>query len=224
MNNYKTIDLDSYPRKEHFQRFLACEYPHITGTFEVDITKWLHHIKEKGYPFHLSFVYAAARAANSVPEFRRRIKDKGIIEYDYCNPSYTVALPDETYRFCMVNTNQPFDVYLEESKIRHEKSLHAKHLAEEGDPESLLFTTSTPWFYYTQANLPIPSRDFSIPNLGWGKYKTEKKLALVDGQVTEYEVVTIPFTIMAHHALVDGFHMSKVLDNLDAELTAMLSF
>ncbi len=222
--NYKTLDLSTYIRKEHFERFLEIEHPIASTTVQLDITDWYHHIKSKGYPFFLSFLYAASRAANAVPEFRQRIRDRGIIEYDYCYPSYTVALPDGTYRFCLVNTDQPFETYLEEGKTKQERALHDTHLAEEQDPESLLWVTSTPWFSYTQCVLPYTDKNFSIPNLSWGKYKIEKKLALENGAVIEREEITLPFTIMINHALMDGMHVANYLSLLEEELKLMMQF
>ena len=100
---YKSIDLSSYPRREHFAHFRDMQYPFVTLTAQVEVTDWLRCLKEAGYPFFLCFQYAVVRAANRVPEFRQRIRDNGIVEYAFCNPSYTVALPDRTYRYCMVN-------------------------------------------------------------------------------------------------------------------------
>ena len=124
---YKNIDMTTYPRKDHFDHFRNMEYPFVTMTVQVDISDWIKRLKKAGYPFFLCFQYAVARAANSVPQFRQRIEDDGIIEYSYCNPSYTVALPDDTYRYCMVNTDQPLNAYLEEAKVKQECIYRAKN-------------------------------------------------------------------------------------------------
>ena len=186
----KHIDMSKYPRIEHFNHFLAMDHPCASVTVQVDITDWVPRLKASGCPFFLSFQYAAVRAANRIPEFRQRIVPEGIVEYDYSNPSYTVALPDG----------------------------EAERLEEEGDVLSLLFTSCVPWLNYTEAMMPYPSNHFSIPNICWGGYKTEKYLALEDGQVVEKVKVSIPVTLLINHALIDGRHIGQFYANLDEEL------
>ena len=79
----KQIDISSYPRIEHFRHFLAMDHPCASVTVNVDITDFVPRLKAAGFPFFLSFQYAAVRAANRIPEFRQRIVDDGIVEYDW---------------------------------------------------------------------------------------------------------------------------------------------
>ena len=142
-----------------------------------------------------------------------------IVEYDFCNPSYTVALPDGTYRYCLVNANQPFPQYLEEGRIKQAAAIESEHLEEEGDAVMrLLFTSSVPWLNYTEAMMPYPDNHFSIPNICWGGYKSEKYLCLEDGMVTEKVKISIPVTLLINHALIDGLHIGQFYRNLDEEL------
>lgn len=214
----KHIDMSKYPRIDHFNHFLAMDHPCASVTVQVDITDWLPRLKASGCPFFLSFQYAAVRAANRIPEFRQRIVPEGIVEYDYSNPSYTVALPDGTYRYCLVNVNQPFEQYLEEGRIKQAAAQEAERLEEEGDVLSLLFTSCVPWLNYTEAMMPYPHNHFSIPNICWGGCKKEKYLALEDGQVVEKVKVSIPVTLLINHALIDGRHIGQFYANLDEEL------
>ena len=202
---YKHIDMSKYPRLDHFRHFLTMNQPFISITVQVDISDWLPRLKASGCPFFLSFQYAVVRAANRIPEFRQRILNEEIIEYDYCNPSYIVALPDDTYRYCNVNVNQPFSKYLEQSCIKQDAALHSEHLEEEDeDILSLLFISTVPWLNYTEAMMPA--------------YKSEKYLALEDGRVVERVKTSIPVTLLVNHALIDGIHVGRFFDNLGEEL------
>ena len=215
----KYIDMTKYPRLDHFRHFLTMQQPCVSITVQVDITDWLSRLKASGCPFFLSFQYAVVRAANRIPEFRQRIVDDKIVEYDYCNPSYIVSLPDDTYRYCNVNVNQPFAQYLEESRVKQDAALHSEHLEEEeGDVLGLLFISCVPWFNYTEAMMPYPGGSFSNPSFCWGGYKTEKYLALEDGRVTEKVKTSIPVTLFFNHALIDGIHAGRFFDNLGDEL------
>ena len=215
----KYIDMTKYPRLDHFRHFLTMQQPCVSITVQVDITDWLSRLKASGCPFFLSFQYAVVRAANRIPEFRQRIVDDKIVEYDYCNPSYIVSLPDDTYRYCNVNVNQPFAQYLEESRVKQDAALHSEHLEEEeGDVLGLLFISCVPWFNYTEAMMPYPGGSFSNPSFCWGGYRTDKYLALEDGRVTEKVKTSIPVTLFFNHALIDGIHAGRFFDNLGDEL------
>ena len=215
----KYIDMTKYPRLDHFRHFLTMQQPCVSITVQIDITDWLSRLKASGCPFFLSFQYAVVRAANRIPEFRQRIVDDKIVEYDYCNPSYIVSLPDDTYRYCNVNVNQPFAQYLKESRVKQDAALHSEHLEEEeGDVLGLLFISCVPWFNYTEAMMPYPGGSFSNPSFCWGGYRTEKYLALEDGRVTEKVKTSIPVTLFFNHALIDGIHAGRFFDNLGDEL------
>ena len=215
----KYIDMTKYPRLDHFRHFLTMQQPCVSITVQVHITDWLSRLRASGCPFFLSFQYAVVRAANRIPEFRQRIVDDKIVEYDYCNPSYIVSLPDDTYRYCNVNVNQPFAQYLEESRVKQDAALHSEHLEEEeGDVLGLLFISCVPWFNYTEAMMPYPGGSFSNPSFCWGGYRTEKYLALEDGRVTEKVKTSIPVTLFFNHALIDGIHAGRFFDNLGDEL------
>ncbi|MBQ3973548.1 MAG: hypothetical protein II628_05210, partial [Lachnospiraceae bacterium] len=51
----RNIDFASYPRKDHFEHFMAMENPFANVTVRVDITDWIRWLKEKEYPFFLTF-------------------------------------------------------------------------------------------------------------------------------------------------------------------------
>lgn len=218
--NFKKIDLDHYPRREHFKHFLSMENPFISVTFKCEITDWISAQKNSGLPFFLSFQYAVVHAANRVREFRQRIMDGEIIEYDFSNPSYTVMLPDRTFRFCSVNANIPYNQYLDEAKSMQEK-VSTEELTE-SDTLSLLFISCSPWFDYESLNLARPNRVSSNPNITWGKYTKENKLYIEDGKIMEKEVYTMPITIMVNHSLVDAIHISDFITYLNEELDKMI--
>ena len=109
---YKTLDMSAYRRKAHFDYFRAMACPYVGLTANVDITALLAKVKAKKLPFFLTVCYCAAQAANSVPEFRQRIVGEGIVEFDHCPTSHTVALEDGTYCYCTLRADMPFADYI----------------------------------------------------------------------------------------------------------------
>ena len=81
--SYQLIDMTKDPRSGQFAYFRQMLFPFAGVTAEVDITDFA--ARRQGRPFFLSFLYAVVRAANAIPQLRRRIRaDGSVVEYDWC--------------------------------------------------------------------------------------------------------------------------------------------
>lgn len=199
----RCIDMEQDPRREQFAYFRSLQNPTMGATVQVDVTEFLRRLEEKGYPFFLSFLYAVARAANQVPELRRRIEEDRVVEYDYCLPSCTVLKPDGAYAYCTLDTRLPFAEYLRQGRARLEEAKVRGTLEETGESASEIFVSCLPWLSYTALVQPMGDPADSNLRLTWGKYTWNGGRA------------TIPVTFLAHHALVDGLHMGQFFAALD---------
>lgn len=207
--DYKVIDMDKFPRRRHFDYFRSLAYPYVGVTVNVDITDFMAGRKASGAPFFLSLCYCVARAANAVPEFRQRIRGDGIIEYDWCQGSHTVALPDETYCYCTLDSRLPFDEYLPKAIEAHERAKREASVEDGEDADSLLFFSSGPWTTHTALIMPVPVPADSNPRITWGKYFEQNGRTLM------------PLTVQCNHALVDGVHIAHFYQALDRELSGL---
>lgn len=123
--NYRVIDMETNPRRDHFNYFNGMANPYAGMTVEVDITDFQAARKRSGRPFFLSFLYCAGRAANHVEQLRQRILDGGIVEFDSCDTSHTVMRENGTYSYCRLNCMQPFNEYIVTAeKLQEEARLH----------------------------------------------------------------------------------------------------
>jgi len=199
----KKIDLNTYPRKDHFTMFSKMQNPILNVSVQVDITEWLKRIKAEGKPFFLSCMYEVAEAANEVPQLRQRIKDGGIVEYDHCASSYTVLAKDESFRFCFADTSVPFDEYLERTKVEQKKAECEPKLVDHEDVLSCFFMSCIPWFSFTELSLPFNDNTFSNPSFTFGKYYEQNGRTLM------------PLAIQVNHALVDGVHLGKMFTKIE---------
>lgn len=197
------LDMKTYARRSHFEYFKDMAFPYVGVTVNVDITEFLAGTKEKKQPFFLSFLYYLANAANSVPEFRQRILDDRIIEYGQCKTSHTVALSDGTYCYCTLDSSGSFEVYLQDA-VRIQKEAAQKGSLKDGeDALSLLFVSTVPWLSYTALIQPVPHPADSNPRLTWGRYFTQEGRTL------------LPVSVLCHHALVDGIHITQFYKKLN---------
>ena len=163
-----------------------------------------------GRPFFLSMLYAVTRAANAVPQLRRRILPDGTVaEYDWCAPSYTAMKPDGVYVYCNVEGDLPYADFVAQGRRRQQEVLARGTLTEDGDVRSFLFVSSVPWLHYTQLQHPVESPEDSNPRISWGKY------------VTANGRTTLPVSLFVNHALADGLHISRFFQALELELAAL---
>ena len=101
---------------------------------------------------------------------------------------------------------EPFERFLPEAILRHEQAKTHACLEDGEDASSLLFISSLPWLRYTALQQPTPVPADSNPRITWGKYGME------GGRTS------LPVTLLAHHALVDGVHIAAFYDALEAEM------
>ena len=208
--NPKIIDLSAYPRRAHFEYFSSFANPYVGVTVEVDITPLMEMRSKTGAPFFLSLLYSAAQAANSVPELRQRIKDGRILEFERCPTSHTVAKPDGTYAYCVLNSDMPFGEFLPIASAAQEKCRISGTIEEDDSAIASFFISSVPWISYTGLVQPTPHPADSNVRITWGKYFDRNGRTI------------IPVSLLCHHALVDGRHMAQFYDALNAELEKML--
>ena len=210
--NYKYIDMTTYKRKSHFEYFNSLTYPYVGLTVNVDITGLPEVLKAKKLPFFLTICYCASKAANQISEFRQRIMENKIIEYDYCRTSHTVALSDGTYCYCDLDSNCSFEAYIKYAIQEQEKAKQTHSIQEtEQDALDKIFISTVPWVSYTALINPTPVPADSNPRITWGKYFTQN------------DKVLLPVSVLCHHALVDGLHISRFYDLLNAQISIIVN-
>lgn len=208
--NYRTIDLDTYPRRDHFRYFRSLQNPMMGVTVNVDVTALHAFCQARGCSFYLAFMHLAARAANAVPELRRRIHEGGIVEYDDCGTSHVELLEDGTYGYCTLFHGMDWDAYLPYAEAARRRCRESGSIEEDDDVEGLYFVTSLPWLHYTQLIQPTSGGDESNPRISWGRFEADGRGRLM-----------LPVTLLAHHALADGLHVARFFQGLDAQIAAL---
>lgn len=204
------IPLDAYPRREHFRYFTSLPNPYVGVTVDVDVTALVDTCKAADLSFYLCFMHAAALAADTVPQFRQRIHPEGIIQYDHCPTSHIELLENETYCYCTLYHHLPLKEYLAKAEAARSAARQNASIEEDEDVDSMYFITSLPWLHYSA--FVQPTGNDSNPRISWGKYEEDHRGRLM-----------LPVTVLAHHALVDGIHIARFYQQLDAQIAQLAS-
>jgi chloramphenicol O-acetyltransferase type A len=203
----REIDLESWPRREHFQFFSTFNHPHFSMCANMDLTKLLPFVKEHHISFTPAIVYIISRAANDIPEFRQRIRDKSVVEHDTVSPSVTILIENDLFSFCAIEYGHDFLDFCSRASQMFARVKRDPTLKDPPGRDDLLFMTSIPWVSFTSFNHPMrlhPSD--SVPRFAWGKY------------FEEGNQIKMPLSVQGHHALLDGIHMGKFYGKLETFL------
>ncbi len=203
----KNIDMENWSRRDHFDFFMRAEYPQYNVCFNLDITDFHGTIREAGLPFYHTVIYFTTAAANSIPEFRYRIRGESVVEHDILHPSFTHMRPGEDlFRMITVDMTGTLDEFLKAASEKSSKQnifIEADKLAGRDD---FLYITSLPWVSFTSISHTIRlNRDDAVPRLSWGKFFEQ------GGRIL------LPYSVHVHHGFVDGYHIG-LFENRLAEL------
>ncbi len=192
------IDIETWPRREHFKAFRAFDFPHFNMCANVDLTAFYPFVKQHSISFNLAVVYVLTRAANAVPEFRYRIRGDEVVEHEIVHPSSTIMGKNEVFSFCSMEYRENFPGFIERNSEKIARVRERPRLFEEGQGrDDLLFMTAIPWVSFTSFMHPLVFPVDSVPRFAWGKL-------FEDG-----EYLKMPLSVQAHHALMDGLHMGR---------------
>ena len=128
---------------------------------------------------------------------QERIRREGIVEYDRCLSSHTVALPNGSYCYCTLDCEKPFDEFLPYAQAETEHAKRAASLTDGADAAQLFFVTALPWLPFSSLSLPVPEPPDSNVRISFGGITEQNGRSL------------LPVNLTAHHALADGIHLSR---------------
>lgn len=209
--SFVKIDLTHDPRRQHLEYFSSLQYPYVGVTSDVDVTELVRFCKQKKYSFYLTFMHAAALAADGVAELRRRIRNGNVIEYSECPTSHVELLDSGAYCYCTLRHHMPLDEYISRAESARSRCLLNASIQEDDDVESMYFISTLPWLHYTALIQPVAGGEESNPRITWGRFQKDH-----GGREQ------LPVTLLAHHGLVDGVHIAKFYKNLQAQIQALM--
>lgn len=203
---FTPIDLETYSRREHYEHYknnVPCTY---SMTANVDITGLKEKAAEKNIKFYSALIYVISRAVNGRKEFRTCHDKNGVFGfYDVLHPTYTVFDKEsETFSSLWTEYNDDFESFCRKAEQDMKKYTGGGFLPQNDAPENLLNISAIPWRSFTGFNLNLPyGHDFYLPIFTAGKYFTE------NGKTY------IPFSVQVHHSVCDGFHVCRLLDDIE---------
>ncbi|MCP4670096.1 MAG: hypothetical protein GY857_02210 [Desulfobacula sp.] len=200
----KTVNMETWNRKESFDFFKQYEYPYFNVCSQVEITKTFQYLDRHNISKYNAVLWLLCAAANNVTEIRYRIRKNSVVEHDRLDPAHTFLTDKKLIAFC--TTEYTEDVPLFFKRVNRDKKATGANpdMKNAPDIDNLLYVSCVPWINFTSVSHPIKdSSNDSIPRICWGKLTHDR------------EKITMPVSLQLHHALADGYHAGLFFNHLE---------
>jgi chloramphenicol O-acetyltransferase type A len=203
------LDLDRWPRKEHFDFFRKFDEPFWGAVVDIDCTKAYQNAKASNASFFVWYLYKTLVAINAIESFRYRIDAGQIIIHDRIDASATISREDGSFGFSLIEFDADFEVFskaalIEIARVKNTPGLFTRSF----DQDNLIHFSSIPWVNFMSLS---HARSFSFPD-SCPKISFGKMTVAEDGKRT------MPMSVHVHHALMDGLHVGQFVDCFQSEM------
>lgn len=206
---YKKIDMDNWPRQEHFQYYrniVKCGY---SLTARIDVTRLVKFARTQGVRFYGCFLFAAARTVNGMDEMKMMLGPDGAPGvWKTVHPNFTVFHQDDkTFSDLWTEYQDGFSEFYQEFEevLRRYGSNHGVK-ARPDQPTNFFCVSCVPWLEYTGFATHSVGEPALFPIITFGRYRQEG------------ERYALPVTLTISHAAADGYHTSQFFQRLQENI------
>lgn len=201
---FRYIDMENWDRREYYEHYMHAVRCSYSMTVNLDITELLAAIKGKVslYPV---MIYFLSVLVNRHEEFRYAVKAGRVGVYDALHPSYTIFYKEsETFSCIWTRFEEEFAAFYRAYLCDKEAYGQAAGLVPKPDcPENSFNISCIPWTSFGGFNLNVyDDGTYLAPIFTIGKY------------ITQGGAVLLPLALQLHHAVCDGFHACRLINEL----------
>lgn len=203
---FHLIEQTEWKRAPYFQHYLhqsCCAY---SMTVNIDITNLLTELKQRQLKFHPTIVYLVALLFNQHQEFRMGYdKDKRVGYWDVIHPCHLIFhQDDETFSNLWTEYTDNFAVFYQRFLQDCQQYQNQKGFSPKAPiPENSFPFSVIPWTSFTGFHLHLyQDGTYLTPISTIGKYYQER------------HQIILPYSLQVHHAVCDGFHISRFFNEL----------
>ncbi len=202
--SYQRINLDTWPRRPHFDLFDKMAHPWLDICCSVDATiAWSICNAPGGPSFSAASLFLAIGAVNSVEELRMRIRSSEVIVHDHIHVGSTILRDDETFGFGFITASENFQVFAAANAAEFDRVRVQRSELVDREIDDIIHFSIVPWLNFTAIGHPRHrNKSYSIPKIVVGKCHQQGSRWL------------LPVALSAHHGLVDGLHAARFFDHL----------
>lgn len=209
--NYTTIDLDNWSRGKLFRFYIEKMRIVMSLTVDINVTNLKTYSEKTGLGFYPLMLWVVSKVINSHDEFKYSWdKDGSLIRWDYISPSHTdFNGADES--FTKMVTEYSDDLFEFCGRVKADRERYKNDCAVLDDQPLNFFDVSClPWVKYRYFDVHVfDEGKFLAPVVTWGRYEREKGGLMM------------PLTMNIHHAVADGFHLSRFFNEVQKLINSL---
>ena len=209
--NYKTIDLNTWDRGALFKFYIDKMRIVMSLTVGIDATPLVRFAKKNGLKFYPAMIWVVSKVVNAHDEFKYSWNaDGNLIKWDVVSPSYAhFHKEDENFTKTVTEFSDDLFEFHALFLSDREKYKDVRAIAE-NQPPNFFDVTCLPWVRYKHFDVHVfDEGKFLAPVITWGKYEPE------------HGKLVMPLTMNIHHAVADGFHLSRFFNEVQELINAL---
>ncbi|GGC98027.1 CatA-like O-acetyltransferase [Undibacterium terreum] len=205
-------------RRDRYDFFSQADNPRFNLSFDLELPDFRPYCKERGIPpFHF-LLFCLLSSVQDVENFRYREHDGKIIKIDKFCGSYTVVNKDNNLNFTQFDMTSDLDQFIARSLAAKKEAEESVQMINTGnelserEQKDAFHITCIPWLRLTSIEHPDFRGSPDIPSFAWGRFGSAQ-----DG------LMTVPFSVQAHHGFVDGFHVHQLAQAIAARVARIIN-
>jgi chloramphenicol O-acetyltransferase type A len=201
------LDTGTWARRDAFEYFQGFDKPYFNVCVRLDVARLKAALTARGGAgLSLACYFIALRLANEHEPFRLRLERGRVRVHAEVHGSTTVLRADgDSFFFADLDHTHSFDRFAAQAgaAIEAARTLRADFEPKPDDSARVYFT-SLPWLHFTSfSHARNWRREDSIPRLAFGR-------AQADGAH-----LWLPMSVEVHHALMDGVHVGRYVQDFE---------
>lgn len=202
------LKTDTWARREAFEHFRHFDQPQFNCCVRLDAAALKAATKARGASFALACHHIALGLVNRHPAFGLRLEEGRVLAYRRVHGSTTVARTDDSFGFAFLEHRPDFASFAVRARAAMDAAARREPEPPTPDEEfALAYFTTLPWLHFS--GLTHARRrgvDDSVPRFAFGRLQAEG------------DRLWLPLSVEVHHALMDGLHVGRWVQDFEAAL------
>ena len=202
------LNTDTWARREAFEYFRSFDKPYFNVCVRLDAAPLKAAVAARGQSFSLACLFLSLRLANLHEPLRYRLESGRVRVHEVIHGSSTVLREDESFGFFYLDHSTDWNTFHTQARAAMQA---ARTRSAPFEPRvaltALLHFTTLPWLHFTSfSHARNWGREDSVPKLAFGQLQAEG------------ERLWLPLSVEVHHALMDGLHLGRYVQALQAAM------
>ena len=195
---YSELDIEKWPRKTTYEFFKDYQDPFFNFAANVDVTRLYKFCKQNDLSYSLAALFFVLVAVNEIREFRIRLFEGRLVEFDRIHGTQTILNDDETFSFSYYEMKNDVFEFVRAGREALKKYKELKSFDVERDRVDLIYCSVIPWVSFTSfKHASRLDKRQTVPRVVFGK--------IFDAGETKQ----MPLSVEANHMIMDGIHVGK---------------